>query len=220
MTLPMTPWKTKSPDDAGYPGRFIVFEGIDGSGKTTQASLLAGTLKHLGIGVLLTAEPSDGPTGLLIRSLETRPAPLEEARLFTEDRSRHVTEVILPALIDGVTVICDRYVYSSVAYQGARGIAREDIIRWNRPFALAPDIIFLLEIPVHTALSRIGAGRLNVASPFEIREDLEAVAAIYEGLSDPLIRRIDATLRPDEVHSKILSFLPVLDWFTKVNSPA
>ena len=136
---------------------FIVFEGIDGSGKSTQAKLLARRLEDLGIPVLLTAEPSDGPVGRIIRSLTTRPEAEEEARLFTEDRRDHVERVILPALVEGRTVICDRYVHSSVAYQGARGVDQAAILSAQRLFAPQPDVIFLLEIPAKIALARIGS---------------------------------------------------------------
>ena len=115
---------------------FIVFEGIDGAGKSTQAGMLADRLRADEIPFILTAEPSDGPTGRLIKSLKVRPNPEEEARLFTEDRRHHVQNVIIPALKEGKTVICDRYVYSSVAYQGARGIDPAEILAENRQFVM------------------------------------------------------------------------------------
>lgn len=186
---------------------FIVFEGIDGSGKSTQATILARRLTDLGIPVVLTAEPSDGPVGRIIRSLTTRPEPEEEARLFTEDRRDHVERVILPALEEGRTVICDRYVYSSVAYQGARGVDQGAILSAQRPFAPRPDVIFLLEIPTDVALARIATERCGRFSTFEVREDLEAVDAVYRGLTDPLIRRIDGTSSLEHIHSIIIECL-------------
>ncbi len=182
----------------------IVFEGIDGSGKSTQARLLARRLAELGIPTLLTAEPSDGPVGLIIKSLTARPSPEEEARLFTEDRRDHVERVILPALAEGRTVICDRYVYSSVAYQGARGLDQASILSVQRTFAPEPDAIFLLAVPVDTALARIGTDRRGSFSTFEVRENLEAVAAVYSGLTDPSIRRIDGTGSVEHIHSIIM----------------
>ena len=172
---------------------FIVFEGIDGAGKSTQAKLLARRLADLGIPVLLTAEPSDGPVGQIIRSLTTRLEAEEEARLFTEDRRDHVERVILPALLEGRTVICDRYVHSSVAYQGARGVDQAAILSAQSPFAPQPDVIFLLEIPADIALARIDSARRGRFSTFEVREDLEAVDAVYRSITDPVIRRIDGT---------------------------
>ncbi len=86
--------------------------------------MLANHLASRGVRVLFTAEPSDGPVGVFIKSLKIRAQPEEEARLFTEDRRDHLRRTIVPALEKGITVICDRYVYSSAAYQGARGIDR------------------------------------------------------------------------------------------------
>jgi dTMP kinase len=186
---------------------FIVFEGIDGSGKSTQAKLLAARLADRGIPVLLTAEPSDGPVGQIIRSMTTRLEPEEEARLFTEDRRDHVERIILPALTEGRTVICDRYIYSSVAYQGARGLDQEAIISAQRHFAPQPDIIFLLEISPDIALGRITSERGGRLSTFEVRENLEAVDAVYRGLSDPLIRRIDGTGDLESIHAAIIDAL-------------
>jgi len=184
--------------------RFVVFEGIDGSGKSTQARMLAQRLEQKGIPVLLTAEPSDGPVGAVIRSLTSRPDPEEEARLFTEDRRDHVQRVIVPALNAGRIVICDRYVYSSAAYQGARGMDPAAVINDNFSFALRPDVTFLLDLPVDLALSRIKAGRHAGFSFFEVREELEKVAGIYQSLNDPTIIRINADDLPENIHEKIV----------------
>jgi dTMP kinase len=203
----ITPWKTTNRSEKRADASFIVFEGIDGSGKSTQAKKLADRLIKRGIPTLLTAEPSESPAGRIIRSFSVRPDPGEEMKLFTEDRRHHVLQVIQPALDAGRTVICDRYVYSSVAYQGARGIPPEEILRENKAFAIRPDVIFLLEVPIEIALARIGSGRDHGASPFEVRENLESVARIYRSLSDPLIKRLDATLSPDQVHLRIVELL-------------
>lgn len=185
---------------------FIVFEGIDGAGKSVQAKMLADRLQADGIPYILTTEPSDGPTGRRIRSLKIRPEPVEEARLFTEDRRHHVQNVIIPALERGASVICDRYIYSSAAYQGARGIDSEKILAANRQFP-GPDLIFLLEVTVDMALSRIGCGRSDGFSAFEGRSDLEAVHAMYSGISDPAIHRMDGSLPPDELHREIVEIV-------------
>lgn len=113
----------------------------------------------------------------------------------------------MPALAQGQTVICDRYVYSSVAYQGARGVDRASIVAENKLFAIPADVTFLLEISVDIALERITANRSAVFSAFEKREDLEAVAAVYETLQDPAIRRIDSARPPEAVHENIVSIL-------------
>lgn len=186
---------------------FIVFEGIDGSGKSTQARLLADKLHLADIPVILTAEPSDGPIGCLIRTLKTRPAPEEERRLFTQDRKDHISRIIAPALKNGISVICDRYVYSSVAYQGARGIDPRQILEENREFALEPDITFFLHIGVDEALFRIAEGRREAFTVFEAKVNLERVAAIYNALNDPHLRRIDASMSRDEIQRDILDYL-------------
>ena len=186
---------------------FIVFEGIDGSGKSTQVTLLAKRFEASGIPFLITAEPSDGPLGRKIRALSGRPTPEEEARLFTEDRRDHLQRVILPALAAGIFVICDRYVYSSVAYQGARGVSEDKILAENRAFARPADVTFLLEIPVHEAIDRIGRGRADFFSIFEGRAELAAVDVIYRGLTDPLITRIDGRLPAAEVHEQVAGAL-------------
>jgi dTMP kinase len=186
---------------------FIVFEGIDGSGKSTQVRLLASRLKALGIPCIETAEPSDGRFGREIRSLIVRPRPEDEARLFTKDRRDHLRRVILPALHADVTVICDRYLYSSVAYQGARGVSPERILAENRAFAREADVTFLLEIPVHEAIRRIGVGRGDSFSVFEGIEELTAVDAIYRGLKDDRIQRIDGSPSAEAVHDQVMRIL-------------
>jgi len=203
-------WASRS-DLSVRTGRFIVFEGIDGSGKTTQARLLAERLARSNP-VLFTAEPSDGPIGRRIRSMKERLEPLEEARLFTEDRRHHIERVIVPALNEGKVVISDRYVYSSAAYQGARGIPVADILAWNAAFAVAPDAVMLLDLPVDSALERIASNR-DKLSLFEDREYLERVAAIYLSLDDPLIVRIGALGDIKEIHKKIVVALAKIECF-------
>jgi dTMP kinase len=193
---------------------FIVFEGIDGSGKTTQARMLDAALEACHIDHVFTFEPSDGPTGRLIRSAGGRPDPEDEARLFTEDRRDHVERVILPALKAGRTVICDRYVHSSVAYQGARGIDTKRILAQNRLFAPEPDIVFFLAVPVSLALARIRSSRAHGFSVFEAREDLEAVDAIYKAIVDPRMNYLDGTLSPNSVHAGVLDTVKRL-WSSK-----
>lgn len=189
----------------GFEGpRFVVFEGIDGSGKSLQAKMLADCLVDDGLRVLLTAEPSDGPIGLKIRSMAVRPGAEEEERLFLEDRRDHVTRVIAPALKNGRIVICDRYIHSSVAYQGARGLDPQRILDRNLRYVVPPDLVFLLEIPIDEALARISAARPEGMSLYEERESLKAVDGIYRSLDDPSIVRINGADSPERVHAQIV----------------
>src|SRR3989338_2355735 len=114
---------------------FIAFEGLDGSGSSTQAQLLAKRLEKKGKKVLVTKEPtSDNPTGKLIRSVlqhRQKMSPQELQRLFTEDRAEHLKNVIEPALAAGTTVITDRYLFSTLAY-GALEVEWDWLKRLNQ----------------------------------------------------------------------------------------
>jgi dTMP kinase len=118
-----------------------------------------------------------------------------------------VSRVIQPALAEGKIVICDRYVYSSAAYQGARGLDPTTLINRNMLFAPKPDVVFLIEIPVDVALERIGSNRREGFSVFEVRENLGLVDTIYRSINEPAMERIDGTMSPQEIHSAILLLL-------------
>lgn len=197
----------REPDSRPRRLQFIVLEGIDGAGKSTQARLLADRLRKESFPVLLTSEPSDGPAGMAIKSSSRRLTPLEETRLFTEDRRDHVKRTILPALQRGSIVICDRYVYSSAAYQGARGMDPKAIIAENYAFAPRPDVTFLLEIPVEEGLARIKNGRADGFSAFEVEEELEKVARVYRALEDPSMIRLSGLGPAESIHEEIVSAL-------------
>ena len=197
----------REPDLSRRRGLLIVFEGIDGSGKSTQARLLADRLRREGLPVLLTSEPSDGPVGVVIKSSGARLALVEEMRLFMEDRRDHVKRTIGPALQGGTIVICDRYVYSSAAYQGARGLDPAGIIAENFAFAPRPDITFLLEIPVEAGLDRIKSGRAAGFSAFEVKEELEKVARVYHEIGDPCMVRLDGLDSAEAIHNEIVTTL-------------
>ncbi len=158
-------------------GRFIAFEGIDGSGTTTQAMLAAAALRADGLRVLQTREPSDGPIGMLIRQalqgrvgLPGRDGPLTEetlALLFAADRLDHLEAEILPALRQGQLVICDRYLLSSLAYQGAA--CSMDWVEQINAGAILPDLTIFLEVKL-AAASRRRAARGRSRELFESDE--------------------------------------------------
>jgi dTMP kinase len=141
---------------------FVSFEGVDGSGKTTQAALLREMLRADGREVVATREPGGTALGEQVRSLlldDGRVAPWAEAALFAAARAQLVTEVVRPALERGADVVCDRFVDSSLAYQGiARGLGLEAVLELNRVATggLLPDRTFLLLLPAEEALRRAG----------------------------------------------------------------
>jgi dTMP kinase len=136
---------------------FIVLEGGDGAGKTIQAKLLCSALRRRGYKIHATAEPSKSDVGKLIRRsvLQKRKiSPESEALLFAADRFLHLESEIRPALSAGTTVVCDRYMYASFAYQGAQGVDREWLRAINR-FAEKPDLAIYLDVPSNVSLRRI-----------------------------------------------------------------
>ncbi len=142
---------------------FITFEGIDGSGKTTQANLLAERLRAQGQDVVVTREPGGTALGEAIRDLVLHGdhvAPWAEAALYAASRAQHVDQVIRPALARGATVLCDRYLDSSVVYQGvARGLGLEQVLDLNLTVVggLLPDVTILLRLDAETGAARMGS---------------------------------------------------------------
>ena len=139
---------------------FISFEGADGSGKSTQAELLRATLAAEGRVVVLTREPGGTELGERARELVLNGPPMgawAEAALYAASRAEHVEEVIRPALDRGATVLCDRYIDSSLAYQGvARGLGVDAVLELNLAVTggLMPDITFLLLVDLEVAAGR------------------------------------------------------------------
>jgi dTMP kinase len=190
-------------------GLFVTFEGIDRSGKTTQARLLTEALGDDALGV---REPGGTEAGERVRAILKDPdvplSPEAEALLFAAARAELVADVILPSLASGRVVVSDRFLDSSLAYQGgARGLGIEDVERVNRFAArgLRPDLTFLLEISVPEAALRAGESDRFEDEGEELQE---AVLSAYERLieSDPgRWRRVDATRSPDEIHAEVVA---------------
>lgn len=191
---------------AGTPrGLFIVIEGIDGTGKSTQARRLADWLVSQGREVVLSREPTDGPWGRKLResAASGRLSPAEELQYFLSDRRQHVEETIAPALAAGKVVILDRYYFSTMAYQGARGFDPAEIRRMNEEFAPVPDVLLILDLDVDNAHQRIGS-RGDSANEFEKRESLERCREVFLSLAkEPFARVIDSTGTLDEVTEEI-----------------
>ncbi len=184
----------------------IVIEGIDGTGKSTQARRLADHFISEGRAVVLSREPTDGPWGTLLRnSAETgRLSPEEELETFLKDRRQHVEEKIAPALAAGEIVILDRYYFSTMAYQGARGFDPTEIRKRNEGFAPVPDLLLILDLDVDSAISRIGS-RGDTANEFEQRSNLARCREIFLSLAaEPFAKVIPTDGTPDEVTKKIL----------------
>lgn len=201
---------THLPDKTGL---LIVFEGIDGTGKSTQLSLLAEFLRLKGLKVVETREPTNGPFGKKIRDLYTNRAAAsreEELDLFLADRQEHVRNLIKPALCRGEIVLCDRYYLSTVAYQGAVGFSPATILEKNS-FAPEPDMALLFCAPPQTTVARITGQRGEALNDFEQETSLQKVATIFDNLQLPCIHRIDATQSINEVHDAVVrAVVPLL----------
>ncbi len=173
----------------------LVFEGLDGSGKTTQVDRVVARLASAGRDVVRTREPTDGPHGRRIRAMAAsgeRVAPEEELSWFEQDRREHVAALIRPALEAGRIVVSDRYFLSSVAYQGARGLDPEAILRHSESEFPLPDLAVILEIDPALGLERVAA-RGGVAEPaFERPDFLERVAENFRSIDRAYVERIDA----------------------------
>jgi len=186
-------------------GLLIVFEGIDGTGKSTQLRLLAEYLRLRGQTVVITKEPTEGIYGRRIRELYRNRAKVsreEELDLFLQDRRDHVQKVITPALARGATVLCDRYYLSTMAYQGAAGMNIDSIAEKNG-FAPTPDLAFVFQLDPESSIARITQYRGEVPNDFEQRDYLKKVEKIFNSLRFPYIEFIDADHAVDTVQQMV-----------------
>ncbi len=202
-------------------GKFISFEGIDGSGKSTQLRMLAGELRYRGFDVLTTLEPGGTPLGRRLREafLETEEtvSPLAELLLFAADRAQHVNFLIQPALSEGKIVISDRYADATFAYQGAgRGFDEKTV---NQVIKLAtenlkPDLTLFFDISVSNAVLRTNSRSDN--ETIKNRMDAETTE-FYERVRDAYLqiarkepkrfRVIDANGSIEEIKPKVLEIV-------------
>ncbi len=187
-------------------GLLIVFEGIDGTGKSTQMSLLANCLRQRGLAVIETREPTAGTFGRQIRELYTNrngTSPEEELELFLADRQEHVQQVLTPGLQQGNIILCDRYFLSTAAYQSASGFSPAEIIKKNN-FAPSPDLALLFYAPPKIGIKRITGNRGDTLNDFEQEAMLQTVAAIFDSLQLPYIKRINASGSIEAIHQLVL----------------
>lgn len=199
-------------------GRFIVLEGGEGSGKSTQAALLGAWLEGSGIPYLVTREPGGTPVGEAVRSVVLGRADLEmpaesELFLYMASRAAFVRDVIRPALAEGRVVVADRFDLSTLAYQGyGRGLALDDVRRVVEiaTRGLEPDLYVLLDMPVDEGMER---QRKNGIEPDRIEREgatfLRRVHDGYRALAERAanVRVIGASGSPEEVHGRIKSLL-------------
>jgi dTMP kinase len=200
-------------------GRFITFEGIDGSGTTTQARRLHGALVAADVPVHLTQEPSDGPVGGIIRQViqrrivtlgrsgPRRPAWDTMGLLFAADRLDHLECEIEPNLQDGINVISDRYLHSSIVYQSVTS-GRDDAREWLMMInghARTPDLVLHLEVEPEEAHRR----RMERQTMVEMYDDPElqerlarGYTEVFEHLDGVNVARIDGSGTEDEVHAE------------------
>jgi len=190
-----------------YPGLLVVFDGIDGAGKTTQALQLTEDLRKVGETVTLSKEPTNGQYGSKLRaSAQNGRLPFEdELELFVADRQEHLREKIEPALQAGHIVILDRYFYSTLAYQGARVGTLRDIEARIRKNVIHPDITFWIETPADLAVFRIEK-RDGAVNLFEKVDDLIAIDKLFREISasEKNLFAIDGSQSIKEVYSDVI----------------
>lgn len=188
-------------------GILIVFEGIDGSGKSTQVQILQKILIEKNLDVVILSEPSLGPWGKKIRKKASLPdslTPEEELELFVKDRKDNVQKNLGPALAKNKIVLLDRYYFSTMAYQGAKGIDVERIRLINEQFAIPPDLVFILDVEAEMGLNRI-QGRKNKDLLFERQDFLVEVRKIFKSFLGDNIFHIDSENTPDKISDQIAS---------------
>ena len=202
-------------------GKFIVFEGIDGSGKSTQIKFLADKLKEAKIAYEITAEPSEGPVGVMIRQILTGERKMDNrviAALFAADRLDHILNEehgLLNKIENGTTVICDRYYFSSYAYNGV-DMPMEWVIAANSQSSrlLKPTVNVFIDLDPDVALERIARNRQRTEL-FEKKSRLEKVREnyfeVFEKMQDETVIIIDGNQAPEmmaeEIWQKIRGYI-------------
>ena len=189
-------------------GKLIVIEGIDGSGKSTCAKNLTEKLNSINIKTIYTFEPTHSHYGAKLRDgmLSEDLDAEEELLLFVKDRKEHIEYMIKPALEEGYFIILDRYFYSSIAYQGAKGIDINRIINIHKDFIIKPDIVFIFHLPIDIALNRIISKR-GIADRFENETYLKKVDKIFHSFNEPFIYHIDTDKDIKIINNELFNIL-------------
>lgn len=197
------------------PSYFVTLEGPEGSGKTTQAELLADALRSLGLMTLLTREPGGDPVSEEIRKVlldgpDHSVTDRTELFLYLAARAQHTERTVRPALNNGTIVICGRFIDSTVAYQGWGGGLDKDVIRKMNSVAtggLKPDLTFLLDIDVETGLRRQQQWNRMERKAVEYHQRVREGFLEEAKLSPERIIVIDASADVDFIHRKILHYV-------------
>lgn len=192
-------------------GILVVIDGIDGVGKTTQVDLLLKSLMGANIDAVHSKEPTAGKWGKLIRdSAINGRLPLEqEMEYFIKDRQEHIKEFIKPSLEAGKVVILDRYYYSTISYQGARGADVPAVRNKIEGLAIKPDIAFILNCDVSIALDRIKHSRGDIPNEFEKADYLKDVQNVFLSLCEieREVIKVNAQNSIGHIHAYILDNL-------------
>lgn len=186
-------------------GVLIVFEGIDGAGKSTQAEILLKKLDELCYPVVYYREPSDSKWGREIKrkaQFADSLTPHEELELFQKDREENVNNNLKPSLERKEVIVLDRYYFSTIAYQGAKGIDPESIRKRNEAFAVRPDLVFILDVAAGQGLERI-EDRGHRDMLFEREDYLAKVRQLFKSFRGDNIHHIDATLSIEYIEKQI-----------------
>jgi dTMP kinase len=196
-------------------GSFLVMDGPDGAGKTTQLDLLGQALADAGLAVTPAVDPGGTGAGEQIREIllhrkDLELAPLCETMLFMAARAQLVAEVVRPAIAEGGVILCDRFISATLAYQGALGVPPEAILTVADVAIekLWPDLTIVLDLPSDEGLSRVGKVRDRMESRTDeyhrrVRENFQALPGCYPAP----VALIDAAGTPEQVHDRILDAL-------------
>ena len=209
-------------------GLFIALEGVDGAGTTTHTKVLARALRDRGLPIHTTREPSDGPIGTMLRQILSgrvvvpgitgaRPSSWNTmALLFAADRLDHIEAEVAPNLMDGVTVITDRYDHSSIAYQSITGGGTEDVLSWVKEInrhARRPDLTIVLDVPAPVAAKR-RAERMQGREMYDDDDLQSQLASFYKEIEvhfpNDHIVHVDANRSIEDVAADVMQHVRTL----------